>query len=226
MAASPEADQTARRVMLALTGHRWTWPARNVTEEYWLGETVNDIHLTGRPVTEVVSVVDRWGNVYLPFDPTNTTYQYWYQMSDRFRMRFPRMDPAVWPNPIPSVDANFGMWGSPYARRGTYITVNYTYGAPPPIDVQRAIDEFASQLDYASCSDSRCKLPERVTSVSREGVSWTVLDPQQFLEGGKLGLYYPDLIISAYGNKVRARARVWTPERPPPRRLSSSTVSS
>jgi len=33
-----------------------------------------------------------------------------------------------------------------------------------------------------------CSLPERITSITRQGVSWTMLDPMQFLESGLTGV--------------------------------------
>lgn len=211
--ATPDSSAIATRVMLALTGRRWTWPPKRVVEEYWCPETVGSINLVGRPVSAVNSVVGRDGRV---FD---------YQLTDSFRMRVPALDyRGDWPYPWPGYDANGGVYPNAWRRFGVYLIVDYIYGSRPPIDVQRAIDELAIQLDWANCGDDRCQLPERVTSINREGVTWTVLDPQQFLEGGKLGLYYPDLIISIYGNKVRARAKVYSVEHAPPRRFSSQTM--
>lgn len=210
---SPEAVATATRVMLALTGRRWTWPRKQVVEEYWVPETISRLDLVGRPVVSIATVVDRQGNDFT------------FELSDRFRLRLPQLEHAdVWPYyPWPAYDANAGVYPNGIRRSGIFLTVTYVYGSPPPSDVLRAINQIAVELDEAALGHV-CRLPERVTSVTREGVSWTVLDPQQFLEGGKTGLYYPDLIISTYGNQVRARAKVYSPEHLPPRRLSVSIV--
>lgn len=208
---SPDFNTIATRIILSLTGRRWTWPPRRNVEEYWVPETVNQIMLVGRPVSAVYSVVDRADRAYD------------YELSDGFRLRIPELGGSTWPFfPYPAYDANGGVYPGAFRRRGTHLKVEYTFGSPPPPDVQLAIDELAREFGKIGCDD--CKLPERVTSVSREGVNWTVLDPQQFLEGGKTGLYYPDLIISTYGRKVRARAKVYSPEYRPPRRLSSTVV--
>lgn len=207
---TPSADSlaVATRVMLHLIGNRWTWPPRQVLEEYDVPSTVSSINCSGRPVSAVLAVTDRTGN---------TNYQ--FELSDGFRLRLPELDYSNYGYRFnyPTYDSQGG-----YYRRGQYnhyVRVSYIYGCRPPLDVQKAIDQFANELDLAGSAS--CQLPQRVQSLSREGISWTILDPQQFLEGGKLGLYYPDLIISSYGGRVRARARVWSPEHRPPRRLSS-----
>lgn len=203
---SLEAQSVATRVMLRLLGQRWTWPPRRVVEQYMVPETVNTVNLTGRPVSGINSVVDNQGNTYE------------FVLTNRFRLYFPALADSNWIVPWPTYDSNGGYYPWVTRFRGTLLTIDYVYGSPPPLDVQRAIDQLAVQLDLMGTD--ACQLPERVTSVAREGVSWTVLDPQQFLVGGKTGLYYPDLIISAYGNQVKARTRVFSPEHPPPHRLS------
>lgn len=208
---SPLYGTIATRIMLNLTGRRWTWPQKRVTEEYWVPETVWNINLVGRPVSAVNSVIARDGTVFA------------FELSDSFRLRLPTLEYHTYPFPLyPNIDWNGGIW-PPYFYRGVYLTVDYIYGSPPPADVQQAIDQLAQELQNFD-NGQPCNLPERVTTVSREGINWTVLDPQQFLVGGKTGLYYPDLVISTYGNKVRARAKVYSPEHRPPRRLTSQVL--
>lgn len=86
-----------------------------------------------------------------------------------------------------------------------------------PANVQRAIDLLAEQLE-AAATGGDCSLPERVTSISRQGMSWTLLDPQEFFDKGLTGIYEVDLLISSI-NPARAkmRARVFSPEFPPGR---------
>lgn len=207
---SPLYVTVATRVMLNLTGRRWTWPPKQVLEEYWVPETVSSIILVGRPVSAVLSVLDRQANSFQ------------FEKSDGFRLRLPTLEcrDGLFP-PYPNYDWNGGFW--PMRRGGLYLQASYIYGSRPPVDVQNAIDELAREIQAAD-NGQPCKLPERLTNISREGISWTILDPQQFLVGGKTGLYYPDLVISSYGNKIRARAKVYSPEHRPPRRLSSVTI--
>lgn len=204
---SLEAQTISTRLFLSLTGRRWSWPRRHVIEKYFVPETVASVNLAGRPVSGVNSIVDQWGNSYS------------WVLSNHSRLYIPSLGNHNWNAPwaqwLP-YDAQGAVY--PWGRtRGVELTIDYIYGSPPPLEIQRAIDEFATQLDLIG-SDA-CMLPSRVTSVTREGLSWTVLDPQLFLDGGKTGLYYPDLVIAAYGNKVKLRARVFSPEHPPPHRI-------
>lgn len=216
--ASPESQAIATKVILNLTGRRWTWPRKRVVEEYQVAMSVSSITLVGRPVSGVNSVVDRLGNAYT------------FQLSDGFRLRLPSLEYSYYGlNTYASYDTNGGIYlGQNWNRWGLFLTVDYVYGSPPPLDVQRAIDELATELDLAAKGQD-CKLPQRVTSMAREGITLTVLDPAQFLVGGKTGLYFPDLVISAYGvgkgGRVMARTKVYSAEYAPPRRLSSVTLS-
>lgn len=205
-----EAQSTATRVMHALTGRRWTWPMRHVIEQYYVPETVATVNLSGRPVSGVNSVVDEQG----------VSYQ--FRLSNHFKLWFPALRGGNWWFPWPIYDGISGTYPWLNRVRGTLLTIDYIYGSPPSLDVQRAIDELATQLDLIGSDE--CQLPSRVTSVNREGVSWTVLDPMQFLVGGKTGLYYPDLVISMYGNGVKERARVFSPEHRPPNRIFSEII--
>jgi hypothetical protein len=46
-------------------------------------------------------------------------------------------------------------------------------------------------------------LPERVTSVSRQGASWTILDPQDFLKDGLTGIGPIDQWLAQVGLRSR-----------------------
>jgi hypothetical protein len=93
------------------------------------------------------------------------------------------------------------------------ITVAYTYGAPPPALGKLAARELANQLIWSIGDDDRCTLPQRVTTISRQNTSWTLLDPQDFLDDGRTGIYNVDLFLRAVNpDKARRRARVFSPD--------------
>lgn len=95
------------------------------------------------------------------------------------------------------------------------VEVTYTYGAPPPALGKIAARDLANQYVLAQSGSDECALPERVTQVSRQGVSWTLLDPQDFLDNGRTGLYRVDLFLRAVNpDKARLRARVFSPDIP------------
>lgn len=86
--------------------------------------------------------------------------------------------------------------------------VTYTYGQPPPPAGVWAASELACQLAAArDPGNDKCKLPDNVTSVVRQGVAVTMLTLRDFLSQRQTGLYMVDLFLAAYnpgGNQRRA----------------------
>lgn len=99
------------------------------------------------------------------------------------------------------------------------LDVEYEYGARPSRVLSLAIEKLADEMEKAD-NDQKCRLPERVTSVNRQGVSWTLIDPQDFLDNGRTGVYEVDLAIKASGG-AKLRARVFSPDAPVPDRVST-----
>jgi hypothetical protein len=66
-----------------------------------------------------------------------------------------------------------------------------------------------------------CALPQRVTSIARQGVSYTLLDSQDFIEEMRTGIYMVDLFLkSTNPDKARAKARVFSVDVPRGRRYT------
>jgi hypothetical protein len=101
------------------------------------------------------------------------------------------------------------------------LTVTYVAGARVPEAGLRAARVLGNELLKARVNPDACQLPDRVTSVARQGVSYTILDSQDFLEDGRTGLYEVDLFLRAANpDKARKRARVFSPDLPRAGRLS------
>ena len=73
--------------------------------------------------------------------------------------------------------------------------VTYLRGLPIPEAGRRALAELACELCLACLNDSSCRLPKRVTTITRDGVTMALLDPQTFISEGLTGLYGVDLWI-------------------------------
>lgn len=102
------------------------------------------------------------------------------------------------------------------------VEVTYTYGSPPPTAGRNAARMFAIELVKMYDDDDSCALPQRVTSVTRQGVSYTILDDQAFIDELKTGIYAIDLFLKAVNpDKARARARVFSPDTPRARRITA-----
>lgn len=84
-----------------------------------------------------------------------------------------------------------------WAVCGDVTTITYRFGEPPPEGGVQAVVAYAVQLMLDLVGDSACRLPARVTSITRQGISMTMLDPMDFIPNGKTGLYLVDLWLAS-----------------------------
>jgi len=91
--------------------------------------------------------------------------------------------------------------------------VTVRFGVEVPVIGQLAAGEMLCEFVKACTGQKDCRLPQRVQSLSRQGVSMAFIDPSEFLEKGKTGLYLPDLFISAVNpGRLYAPARIYSPD--------------
>lgn len=119
--------------------------------------------------------------------------------------RLVRLDGGCWPG---CQDLSL-----PLSEEGTWA-ITYDFGIPVPAGGQIAAAELACEFAKACSGDSSCKLPSRVQSVSRQGVTMTLLDTLSDLwKEGRTGLFNVDLWLSAVNpHGLRERSAVYTPE--------------
>ena len=105
-------------------------------------------------------------------DPTS------YRLAGR---RLIRLD-GDWPRcqDDAAADGEVGSW-----------SVNYVYGRPVDEGGQIATGVYACEI-AKSLSGADCELPQRVQTVSRQGVTIGFVDPMDFLDKGMTGLYAVD----------------------------------
>lgn len=98
------------------------------------------------------------------------------------------------------------------------FAVVFSWGVPVDYLGEVAAGELACEIAKAMTNDSSCRLPQRASSVSRQGVTITMLDPQEFLSEGRTGLYLADLWLAAVNPHGLSReSGVWSPDVPAPR---------
>jgi hypothetical protein len=101
------------------------------------------------------------------------------------------------------------------------IEITYSYGTEPPTLGKLAARTLAFEFCKLWNNDDDCQLPQRITSVSRQGVSYTILDSQEFIDDLRTGLYVVDMFLKSVNpDKARAKARVFTPDVPRARRYT------
>lgn len=105
------------------------------------------------------------------------------------------------------------------------VEVTYSYGVEPPTLGKMAARTLAIEFVKLFNNDDECALPQRITSIARQGVSYTLLDSQDFIQEMRTGLYAVDMFLkSANPHKAVAKARVFTPDVPRARRNTPKSL--
>jgi hypothetical protein len=118
-------------------------------------------------------------------------------------------------------DHSTAVFAAPVTRS---VAIEYTYGALPPAAGRMAARALASQFALLwGGREDECSLPDRVTSVTRQNVSWVLLDNQDFIAELRTGIYAVDLFLKTVNpDKARARSRVFSPDVPRGRRPTTN----
>lgn len=101
--------------------------------------------------------------------------------------------------------------GSAWPDCGLEIT--YDKGTPVPIGGQIATGVLAVELAKAACNDKSCQLPQRVQTITRQGVTIAMLDAFDDVDKGHTGIWIIDSWISSV-TKPPARSTVLSPDKP------------
>ena len=211
-----DADTRGLANLLGSSGWLGSWgvclsygmAATGVASHYGCSQP-SQIELGAYPVTEIVEV--KIDGVVIPADE--------YYLED-FKILV-RQRPTASSTPTERYGwptcQNYGL---PDTEPGT-MSVAFMYGQPPPqsgVDAAKALaHQFALQrLGLPN------QLPTRTTSVSRQGISMTVLDLMDFIEQGRTGIYAVDLFIRSVNPSGATRpALVWSPDTGRARRMPS-----
>lgn len=123
--------------------------------------------------------------------------------NDRFLVR---TDGGAWPT-CQDMNAALG-------EENTWA-VTYERGIPVPAGGQVAAGSLACELAKAACRDKSCGLPQRVQSVTRQGVTIAVLDAFDDIDTGHTGIWLIDSWVASVMKRPRPW-RVYSPDRKPP----------
>jgi hypothetical protein len=229
--ATPAQLKAARTAIYELLGRRNPLGAVQVIDRYPAApSTDSTIHLSGRPVREIVRVT---------VGGSDTTD---YELYNGFMLRIGSGcctgscgDQRGFPNFFgpnggnPNYGAAYGIGstvGYPDTRYGNcrcWVEIEYIYGFPPNEIVTCAINKLAESLctTCGGVNGCACGAPDNITSVNRQGMSWQIEEVDAIMDsGGRTGVPEVDKLLAMY-NPARAqrRARVFSYLNPPPRRL-------
>lgn len=91
--------------------------------------------------------------------------------------------------------------------------ITYQRGLPVPVGGQIAAGLLALELAKAACNDKSCALPQRVQTVTRQGVTVAVLDSFDDIDTGHTGIWLIDAWVASI-TKPPVRSRVYSPDVP------------
>jgi len=98
--------------------------------------------------------------------------------------------------------------------------VTYLRGLPVPTALANAYAALACEYAKA-CLGLPCRLPSRVSSISRQGVTISMVDVNELLRNGLTGLWEVDQVIAALNpNGLKGRTRFWSPDVLEPRQIT------
>lgn len=99
-----------------------------------------------------------------------------------------RIDGGTWPT-----------WQDMSASPSEPNTFEITYqrGLPVPIGGRIAAGVLAMEFVKALCDDNSCRLPRRVQSITRQGVSMAILDAFEDIEKGHTGIWVIDSWVAS-----------------------------
>lgn len=101
------------------------------------------------------------------------------------------------------------------------VEITYAYGIPVPTAGKMAARKLAIEFARLWSGDEMCELPQRVTSVSRQGVSYTILDNQEFIAELRTGLYEIDLFLKVVNpDNARRKSKVFSVDTPRARKYT------
>lgn len=99
------------------------------------------------------------------------------------------------------------------------FAVTYRFGLPVPLGGQVAAGVLACELAKALSYSADCRLPQRVQTVTREGVTVGMFDTFEGLDEGRTGIWTIDSWVASV-TKPAARATVHNPDVRPPARTT------
>lgn len=187
----------------------WGWPSSTATMNHYGNSEPPWVDLGAYPVTEVLAV--KLDGVTIP---PNEYYLQDYRTLIRRR-----------PSASATPTERYGWPTSQITEMadtevGTF-SVEYKYGVPPPQTGIMAARKLAAML-LADAGGDDTVFPQRVTSVSRQGVTVSVVDVMDFFSKGLTGIYLLDLFVQAFNpHKLTKQPLAWSPDAGRPYRQPS-----
>lgn len=210
---STEDPVLAERAAIDATWSLWSLSGERFHgAQCWVDDyrTINgycNIRLDNNPVVEVVAVsrMDMCGDAVTATGIGVVTENWCYKGGNELRVCCSSGGglPSVFsPSYGQTLGAGFYGGTCSCSSSGSVVRVHYKVGNNLPPGAPAAAFRMAEEYVKAS-QGKACALPERVTNINRQGVSWTILDPQDFLSDGLTGIGPVDQWLAQVGLRSR-----------------------
>lgn len=98
-------------------------------------------------------------------------------------------------------------WQDPALEDGPGTAfVSYGRGVPVPELGELAMNELVTELSKSCAGDKTCRLPSRIREMTRKGMTFAMINPQDFIDKGRLGLDACDMFLMTVNPTKLARA--------------------
>lgn len=194
-----EAVEFASEILYNLTGRRYT--GRYTTTECFTGFSTSQGTMAHRPALI-------GGKMYnLPVSLGSGTDTKVYSRGTIYRLLSVTINGADAP-----IDDFYISDNIAFARKDGRVVVSgnddvcFTYetGLAVPKALQRACQRYADELILWDMDDETCAIPRNTSTVSRQGESFTLMMPDDFISDGRTGIYEVDQAIKAFSRKHHA----------------------
>jgi len=199
------AIDTASHALAALAGGRWHGRRRRVVD-LWAPPSLvcvdpcsgpRRVRLPDRDPVELLAVADAAGGE---------------QPLDRYRLA-----PGGWVEALPGLSVRMPTPTTP-------LRLTYSFGSAPPPDAVASALTLAVELGRAEVDPDASALPDNVTQIVRQGVTYAQLPAQALIAQGSTGLYPVDLWLATVNpGRARRPPRSWNPDTEAPYRIVSTT---
>lgn len=198
LAAVAQAVAVASEILTYATGFG-VHPAGEITEEF-LGSRTSRLTLLYAPATTVVRVVRVAG------DDTEQP------------VPFRKVGQTVYLSPQQGVGGSLPLWRTNWSTGSAQSLhrATYRFGSTVTPAARLALLAFAHEFFLLAIGDDECALPQRVTSIDREGLGISLLTPADVLDQNRTGIQAVDDWLSKANPKKATRpTQVFTPDSPP-----------
>lgn len=225
-----EACKTASNLLWALSGRKYSG-VTTVTERYVCAQRSYRLGASSRTYSPVLLDGDIYNIPTEEFDDFSDIVSDGMSPNSRIKLRGrpvtkihtirTRTGDVVDPSSYYLVDHSTIQAAAGVPWTPCNIEVTYSYGSYVPTAGKMAARTLAIEFCKLWNGDDDCALPQRVTSITRQGVSYTLLDSQDFIDELKTGIYAVDLFLKSVNpDKARAKAKVFSPDVPRARRYT------